>query len=57
METHKEICGCCNGSGQGRVVESTCPFCKGSGELTFDEEGQEVHPEEDWDSLAMDMGE
>lgn len=28
-----DICGCCNGSGEGRHDGSRCPVCKGRGEV------------------------
>ena len=39
-ELHEELCGCCNGSGEGRASETRCAYCRGSGILTFDEEGE-----------------
>ena len=40
MELHEELCGACNGSGEGRASETTCPYCRGSGVLLFSEEGE-----------------
>jgi hypothetical protein len=45
-EEEDEICGSCNGSGEGRYDGSTCYSCKGSGEVG------KRGPEPDYDALA-----
>ncbi|MHA1951817.1 MAG: hypothetical protein ACW987_18380 [Candidatus Thorarchaeota archaeon] len=51
-ETHEEICGRCNGSGEGRYINSVCSDCNGSGVRIFNDEGELFEPGypayEDW---------
>lgn len=44
-EDEDEICGACNGSGEGMYDGSTCSACKGAGEK------RRPPPEPDWDAM------
>lgn len=37
-QPHKEICVCCDGSGEGRTENSDCVYCDGTGVVEVEED-------------------